>query len=207
MIVITLVIAALMGILAGQTARKNKVAYKLLPLLRPRHILTGIASVVVTFTAIVAFMAPGWTILNWGWWSAVGGVGNMSLGQTQGTGTAGVVIGIAVLTAVLVALPALAMVEELQYRAGAENQTTGKRIRRAVAFGFVHMIVGVPVAAALALSIAGGVFTWVYLRGVKRSKSSNPAVKAGQGLADATLVHTVHNVVAVGAAAVVLLLL
>ena len=204
--IVTLIVAALSGVLAVRTARKNAMAYTTLTLLRPRHILVGIASLVMTLLAIYALMAPGWTILNWGWWSAIGGVGNMSLGQTQGTGVAGSVIGVAVPASVAVALPALALVEEVQYRLGAEYQTVGKRIRKAVSFGFIHMVVGIPMAAALALSLAGGVLTCVYLRGVNRSNSTEAAAKSARGLLDSTLVHTVHNAVAVAAAVVWMLL-
>ncbi|WP_433464821.1 hypothetical protein [Spirillospora sp. CA-128828] len=61
-------------------------------------------------------------------------------------------------------------------------------------------------AGAFALSLTGGVFTWVYLRGVRRSKSTTPKIRSAHGLLDAILVHTVHNVVAALALAISLLL-
>src|SRR4029079_4807060 len=63
------------------------------------------------------------------------------------------------------ALPLFAEAEERMFRAGAEHWTTGRRVRRAVAVGLVHALIGIPIGVAMALSIGGLYFTWRYLKG------------------------------------------
>ncbi|MEU4824009.1 hypothetical protein ACLQ2P_32485 [Actinomadura citrea] len=204
--VITLLIAVLMTIAAAYAARKidYRLAYRMLRKMRARHIATGAAAFGVTFAGVVVFEAPGWDFLTWSWWQAIGGIGNLSLGLTRGTAVVGIVVSVAMILAFVAALPVFAMVEELQFRNGAENQTAGTRILLALAFGFMHLAAGVPVAGALALSLTGGVLTWVYLRGVRRAESTEPKFRSAHGLLDSILVHTVHNVVAVIAVVIAL---
>ncbi|GGU00873.1 hypothetical protein [Actinomadura citrea] len=204
--IMTLVCAVLMMIAAVYTARKidYRVAYRMLKKMRPRHIGTGVAAFGVTVAGVAIFEAPGWDFLTWSWWQSIGGVGNLSLGLTRGTSVAGALVSVAMILTFVIALPILAMMEEVVFRNGAEDQSAGTRIRRALAFGSMHLVVGVPVAAALALSLTGGVFTWVYLRGARRSKSTEPNLRSAHGLLDSSLVHTVHNVVAVIAVAIAL---
>ncbi|WP_143227398.1 hypothetical protein [Actinomadura mexicana] len=181
-----------------------RLAYRMLKKLHPRHMVAGIAAFGVTVAGVVVFKAPGWDFLTWSWWQSIGGVGNLSFGLTRGTAVVGIAVSVAMILAFVAALPILAMMEEILFRNGAEHQTAGARIRGALAFGFMHLAAGVPVAAALALSLTGGVLTWVYLRGVRRSESTAPNLRSAHGLLDASLVHTVHNVVAVIAVAIAL---
>ena len=51
------------------------------------------------------------------------------------------------------------------FRQGADHWSTGRRMRRAVEFGLVHALIGIPIGVALALSIGGVYFTWRYLKG------------------------------------------
>ena len=46
---------------------------------------------------------------------------------------------------------------------------------RAVKFGLVHAVIGIPIGAALALSIGGWYFTWAYLRGYRARRSAGRA--------------------------------
>jgi len=58
-------------------------------------------------------------------------------------------------------LPYLAKIEEIQFR----DLVFGKkqRIISSLKFGFLHMIVGVPVFAAILLSFVGYIFSWKYI--------------------------------------------
>ncbi|MGI5206441.1 hypothetical protein ACQEU6_33320 [Spirillospora sp. CA-108201] len=195
-----------MTIAAAYAARKidYRLAYRMLKKMRPRHIATGIAAFGVTVAGVALFEAPGWDFLTWSWWQAIGGIGNLSFGLTRGTAVVGIVVSVAMILAFVAALPIFAMMEEVQFRNGAEHQAAGTRIHWALVFGFMHLVVGVPVAAALALSLTGGVLTWVYLRGVRRAESTEPKLRSAHGLLDSILVHTVHNIVAVIAVVIAL---
>ena len=59
-------------------------------------------------------------------------------------------------------------------------------------FGLVHALIGIPIGAALALSIGGAYFMRVYLREFARTGSSNEATL------ESTTAHTVYNGVIIG---------
>ncbi len=60
------------------------------------------------------------------------------------------------------AVPLLARQEELWFRSGTETSSLVETLARSLLFGLVHVLAGVPVAAALALSVPGLVFATVY---------------------------------------------
>jgi len=71
--------------------------------------------------------------------------------------------GILVCLVLLTGLPRWAMLEEEIFRVG--TLTWQDAILRSLAFGFVHMLVGVPFVAALGLSGVGMFFTLLYFQG------------------------------------------
>ena len=62
-------------------------------------------------------------------------------------------------------LPWLAFIEEEMFRAGLEAAGPAGQVRRALVFGLVHLVMLVPVGAALVIAVAGFVYGRVYLRG------------------------------------------
>ena len=146
--------------------------------LRPRHFLMAPPVLALVLTAAVALLQI--PPLRFGWWTAIGGQGNPVLGTTQRTQNSPLawIVPLVFLALLVPALPIFAEREEQMFRAGAEHWTTGRRIRRGVEFGLVHAIVGIPIGAALALSIGGWYFTWRYLHG---------------GVAESTRAHLAYN--------------
>lgn len=146
--------------------------------------------------AVLAVFGVLWLVppLRVGWWSLLGGEGNVVFGTTEQTrGTAWeVVIPLVFIVLLLPALPLLVEAEERRFRLGAEGWTTGQRIVRSLHFGLIHLVVGIPIAAALALSVGGGWFTWVYLRAYRRTASRVEA------LAESTRAHLGYNLVVIG---------
>lgn len=140
--------------------------------------------VIATATAIM--MVPG---LDWGWWSALGGDGNPVFGSSDAT--AGTVwewvIPLAFMCLLLPALPLFAYAEERLFRAGAEDWSPRRRALKIVQFGMVHALIGIPVGAALALSVGGAYFMWVYLRRFRTTRSRATATL------ESTTAHFVYN--------------
>jgi hypothetical protein len=64
----------------------------------------------------------------------------------------------------LLLLPWLAFVEEEVFRAGLEDAGPGRLLRSCLVFGLAHLVMLVPVGAALAISVAGGAYTLAYRR-------------------------------------------
>lgn len=146
--------------------------------LRLRHFLMApLVLLAVIIAAVALLQVPG---LDFGWWTAIGGIGNPVTGATDRTTDTALAWLIPALFLLLLtpALPLFAEREEQLFRAGAERWSMPRRIRRGVEFGLVHAIVGIPIGAALALSIGGWYFTWRYLAG---------------GLAESTRAHLAYN--------------
>lgn len=147
-----------------------------------------LTTVILVATALVQI--PG---LSWGWWSMLGGNGNPVFGSSDATaGTiAEWLIPVIFICLLLPALPLFAYAEERLFRSGAEDWSRPKRVLKCVQFGMVHALIGIPIGAAMALSIGGAYFMWVYLR----------QYRVGRSRRDATLesaaAHTAYNAIVI----------
>jgi hypothetical protein len=156
--------------------------------LRLRHFVLALPVLVCVVAAASALvLVPG---LDFGWWTAIGGVGNPVVGATsRAEGSPLEWLVPALFVALLVpALPLLVEREERLFRWGAEDWSFGKRLWRGVVFGAVHAVIGIPVGVALALSIGGWYLTWSYLRGHRKGGP-------GAGLLESTRSHLAYNLV------------
>ncbi|MDO8390712.1 MAG: hypothetical protein Q7V57_09505 [Actinomycetota bacterium] len=147
-----------------------------------------LAAVIATATVIMS--VPG---LDWGWWSAIGGDGNPVFGSS--TATTGTVwewlIPLAFMALLLPALPLFAYAEERLFRTGAEVWSHRRRALKVVQFGLVHALIGIPIGAALALSLGGAYFMWAYLRRFAIARDRTEAT------VESATAHTVYNFVIV----------
>ncbi|MEA2900871.1 MAG: hypothetical protein QOD38_325 [Acidimicrobiaceae bacterium] len=167
--------------------------------LRPRHFVLAIPAFVLTVTA--ALLLIQLPVLDWGWWSALGGIGNPVTGGTERTtGTAlEWLVPLVFLTLLIPALPLFAEAEERMFRLGAETRSRLGRIRRSVEFGLAHAIIGIPIGVALALSVGGMYFTWRYMHVFRRTGDRNAA------MVESTRAHTAYNVTVLALVAVAIL--
>lgn len=133
--------------------------------------ITGV--LLVCATAVV--LTRTWPVLGWGWWKLIGGSGNVALGQTAFGGPLWRCI--ALTTPVLLALlvPWLAYQEEVAFRYGSEHDSWPRILRTQTVFGLAHpLFMGVPIAAGVALVIAGLLFQVTYLATLHRLMSQLP---------------------------------
>lgn len=131
-------------------------------------------------------------VLSFSWISMVGGSGSLATGgiatsASTDHGPGLVVLSVFVFGAFLILIPQLAHIEERWFRRGAEHRTRGRRLFLAVAFGLSHMVVGVPLGFALALTVLGLACTAVYTRAFARRQSRADAVLAS------TSFHVTYN--------------
>ena len=159
--------------------------------LRPRHFLMAPPVFALVVAAAIALLQI--RPLQFGWWTAIGGEGNPVFGTTTRTENSPLawIVPVVFLILLIPALPIFAEREEQMFRQGAEHWTMGHRVRRGLEFGLVHAIIGIPIGAALALSIGGWYFTWRYMRG---------------GLAESTRAHLAYNLEVIGIVIVALAL-
>ena len=154
--------------------------------LRFRHFLP--VPVVLTLVVAAAWWLSSLPILSFGWWTAVGGEGNPVFGSTERTsGTAlSWLLPLVFMLLLIPALPLFAKREEEIFRLGAESWSVPKRVWKALLFGLVHALIGIPIGVALALSIGGAYFTLMYLRGYRRGGRI-------EALLESTRAHTAYN--------------
>jgi hypothetical protein len=167
--------------------------------LRPRHFLLAVPAFVLTASAVIVLVQL--PLLNWGWWSALGGFGNPVTGGTERTtGTPLEWLVPLVFVALLIpALPLFAEAEERMFRLGAEGRSRCGRLRRSVEFGLAHAIIGIPIGAALGLTVGGLYFTWSYMRVFRRTGDQNAA------MLESTRAHTAYNATVIALVAAVLI--
>ncbi len=152
-----------------------------------RHVWPVPLLLTVVIAAATALMqVPG---LSWGWWSMLGGTGNPVFGESDATvGTVWEwIIPLTFMCLLLPALPLFAYAEERMFRTGAEHWSRPRRLLKALQFGMIHAVIGIPIGAAVALSLGGAYFMWVYLHEYRRHLDQHDATL------ESTAAHTVYN--------------
>lgn len=144
---------------------------------RPVHFLLSIPilGLVITVAAILITYVPVMdkNPILWAVSGVFGGDGT-GQGNVMFEGLRWKYYAILFLPLLLFALPSLARDEEEVFRAGTQNWRSGTV--RSVVFGLMHLVVLIPLGAALALSIGGLWFTHQYFQGgVERSSTYHAA--------------------------------
>lgn len=97
-----------------------------------------------------------------------------------------------ILLVLVLAMPSAVLAEERYFRANALDWSWQRRIAMQIAFGLAHMILGIPLYAALAIGVFGMLLTWRHVR--LRLNGQSPE----QALADGVAIHLSYNLVIVG---------
>ena len=201
---LTVAVLAVVGVRLFEAARTSIEAHgKTLSVvrgLRWRHFARAVPIVLLIVpTAWVLIQLP---VLSFGWWSMIGGEGNPVVGVTERDyGIVSVVIPLFFIGLLIVGLPLLVSREEWVFRRGAERRGTVDNVARSVLFGLAHAVVGIPIGAALALSIGGLYLPWCYLEGWRETRSQTMALLAS------TRAHLAYNLTIIAMVLVSLLAL
>ena len=146
---------------------------------------------VLTAVLAVATVLMSLPVLRWGWWSALGGVGNPVFGSSTATAGSALewIVPLVFVALLAPALPLFAHAEEMIFRSGAEVWSWPRRAMKVAQFGMAHALIGIPIGAALALSIGGAYFMGVYLSAIRHG-----ATKAAATIESARA-HTAYNAI------------
>jgi hypothetical protein len=188
------------GVRASRSVRGRSIVSSVRRRLAWRHLWpVPFVLATVLISAYALMLVPG---LDWGWWSALGGEGNPVFGSSDQTaGTAWEwALPLLFIALLIPALPLFAHAEERLFRSGAEQWSRARKLLKTVQFGLVHALIGIPIGAALALSLGGAYFLWTYLRTVRATGSPSEA------LIESTTAHTAYNGVIIAVVAAGLLL-
>lgn len=159
--------------------------------LRLRHLIRAVPVLAAVLLTLVILLQVRY--LAFGWWTAIGGIGNPVFGASEHglSGGAAWLLPAVFGALLLVSLPLLVEQEEWVFRRGAEERGLLANTAMALVFGLVHVVIGIPVGAGLALSIGGVYFTHVYLTEYRRTRSREAA------LTESTRAHLGYDVVIV----------
>ncbi|MFP5310106.1 MAG: hypothetical protein ACLGIR_11080 [Actinomycetes bacterium] len=186
MTAVRLVVSALVLVLLARGARvawsQRRLALLVWRSVRPRHVVGSLGLLVLvggTASVLLATVPP----LRLGVGSLLGFGGNAvfapleqaAASSATATGTASgvdwpLLLGSTLFLGLLATLmPWFAFVEEEVFRAGLEDASPAQEVVAALRFGLVHLVMLVPVAATLAIAVAGWVYGRVYRRAHARA--------------------------------------
>jgi hypothetical protein len=183
-------VLAVVGVRLFEAARTSVGAHRktlgVVQGLRSRHFLRAVPIVaLIVSTAWALIQLP---VLSFGWWSMIGGEGNPVVGVTEKDyGIVSVVVPLFFIGLLIVGMPLLVAREEWVFRRGAEARGTAVNLGRSLVFGLAHAVIGIPIGAALALSIGGLYLTWCYLEGWKETRTQTGS------LLESTRAHLAYN--------------
>lgn len=188
--------------------KKDKSLLKNVYFKNPVDYLFAILIAFLVFTSLsfaYSFKLPGF--LTWSWLELLSSDGQSSGNLILKPFTSGVLSYILVFWFVMsLALPYLAKGEEKAFRSSVFSQK--KRIIESFKFGFIHMIVGVPVIAGFVLSIVGYIFSIWYIKGYTKAFKEGKAELADEmGIDRSTSLHAKYNFVLITFVALMCLLL
>lgn len=199
---IPLVVYVMGSLLLTAWQSRDGAHLRLYRMIRPGIVIQSLVILACVGITILTLYSLNNPVLNFSWYGFLlqhsGGApagGGADTGTTD-TGPAGnIILGplqypwlIAPFIGLLVfLLPRLANIEERIFRQGTRDWRQG--LLRSLLFGLAHMPVGVPLSAALGLSLGGMWFTYQYFRG---------------GVTRSTIYHLTYNLVAVGLVLMVL---
>lgn len=187
--------------------------------LRLKHFGIGfisVASVMIVATLLFTYVP----ILRFGWltWLATQGA-ETQVGETVESSSYMWFFTIVMLLVFAIFLPKLAYLEEEIFRKPTLWESTSARALQSLKFGLIHLTMGIPIAAALALSVGGAIFSATAtktahktLKPLQESVSyldfdakqkhnitdeSLITVAEEKAITESTLVHTAHNYIIV----------
>jgi hypothetical protein len=228
------VILVLLGRASRVAWRNRPLALAVWRRIRPRHVLGSLGLMIVVATTLVSLLQL-LPFTGYGLGSVIGLSGNAVFAPLEeasirsggaGLGAplapdgdpaggidlaeAGLIAGTsAFLLALLLLFPWLAYVEERTFREGLEDATLPRELWTALRFGLIHLVMLIPLAAALAVGVAGFAYGRVYRRAHRRAAqrtevidgpfgqpvtiAPSPARVRGEAVLESTIWHTTFN--------------
>ena len=168
--------------------------------IRPLHFALALQVLAGVLLAVVILLAPR-TRLRSGWWEYLGGTGNVIFGAASNRSgwISRLVLPGLILIPLRLSLCRFALREERAFRRGDATRGIGARLWRSLMFGLAHLVMGIPIGAALGRGVGGFGFSQVSLRRWRKSGSRLRSVL------ESARVHFAYNLILVSLVAVMLI--
>lgn len=198
-LLVAAVVIALLARTVRPAWRQRALVVRIWRSVRPRHVLGSLVLLVAVLTvALTLAAAVPPTRLGLG--SLVGFTGNAVFAPVEevsvragGSGLAGqaapepggrwttVAVAVPLLLWLLLLVPWLAHGEERLFREGLEDANPAREVWTALRFGLIHLVMLVPLAAALAIAVAGFAYGRSYRRAFRRAAARREPVPGPLG--------------------------
>lgn len=203
-LLVALAVAGMLGRAVRPAWRNRLLATAVWRRIRPRHVLGCVCLLAVVLgTALGLVRVAPFT--GWGLGTLIGLDGNAVFAPLQEAtelaeqargplaagpdgapadpGTDWLTLGVAgaFLLGLLILFPWLAYTEERAFRAGLERADLKGELKAAFRFGIVHLVMLIPVAAALAIAVAGFVYGRIYRGAYDRALGAPPSFESPFG--------------------------
>lgn len=185
---ILLFLAGTLSVSAYESYR-DRTLFALWATIRPRHVVLALGCLCVVIISMLIFSQ--FPLLDWGYIKALtsenGSVYTAAITTKSKTDWVERILPAWIVVALVLNLPAGVMAEERYFRGNVELWGWPKRIGVQLAFGLAHMILGIPLFAALAIGVFGLLLTVRRLRLVKRGMADQEI------FLDGSAIHLAYN--------------
>lgn len=205
------IVAAVLLLLVRSAAaawQNRRIALAVWRRIRPRHVL-GSLGLIIVVVGVAIMIATALPVTRFGLGSLVGVQGNAVFAPIEdvllespspargGTDWLDVALVTGFCLLLLALFPWLAYVEERTFRRGLEHASFGRQLSVALRFGLAHLVMLIPLAAALAIGVAGFAYGLAY-RHAYRNAVAQPGPHRtqppqAQAILASTIWHTTFN--------------
>lgn len=178
---ILLFLAAMLTVSAYQSYRDRSMV-QIWPFIRPRHTGLALLFIAAVVLSMLAFsLVPG---LDWGYIQAMTGQQGSVYNAPAPikTQTIDRILPLWILVALVLNMPAAVMAEEKLFRANVSRWRWPRLIAMQLLFGLMHMILGIPLYAALGLAVFGLLLSGRHLQLIARGQSPQAALMDGASI-------------------------
>lgn len=183
-----LFVAAMLTVTAYQSYRDGTM--KLIwSSVRLRHVGLALLFLAIVILAMLLFsLVPG---LDWGYIKALTGQQGSVYADPQPvkTGVIDRILPLWILVVLVLNIPSAVMAEEAMFRAKLGQWTWPRRVGMQLLFGLMHMVLGIPLFAALGLAVFGFLLSFRHLRQLRMG------MRAERAVLDGASIHLSYNLI------------
>lgn len=195
-LIISLVLISLSVYASYSMYKNDKSLIRTIYFTKPLDYLLALLIIIPTFFLLSFLIGSGMPeFLKFSWLNLIGSEGTNLIANPVSAGESllSVLISSLFFVVLVLCLPYLANSEEIQFRSMSFGLKS--RIKQSIKFGFIHMIVGVPVYIAILLCFIGYIFSIKYCLSFNKNIDKGVSEADRIAIIDATSLHAKYNLI------------